>query len=114
MPHIIIEHSHTSFRTADFNSLLSDVFNAVESTAFFNKENIKVRLQSIDYFKLDNQHKGFVHIQCRIHKGRESEQKKRLSSAILQTITRLVNPMVVTTIEIIDMDSESYAKSITP
>lgn len=112
MPHIIIEHSATSIEPCNYKALLNSVFSMVEAIQVFNKNNIKARLQSVEHFKLASNYKGFVHIQCRIHKGRDIEQKKQLSNAVLQAVKPFVNPQTVTTVELIDMESESYAKYI--
>lgn len=112
MPHIIIEHSTTSIEPCNYKALLNSVFSMQEAIQVFNNDNIKARLQSVKHFKLASNYKGFVHIQCRIHKGRDIEQKEQLSNAVLQAVKPFVNPQTVTTVELIDMESESYAKHI--
>ena len=112
MPHIIIEHATTSIEACNHKGLLSSVFAEVEAIQIFNNDNIKVRLQSVENFKLALNYTGFIHIQCRIHKGRDIEQKNQLSNAILRAVKPFINQQTVTTVEVIDMETESYAKQV--
>lgn len=112
MPHIIIEHSLTSLDTNIQETLLDDLFNSVTNTKLFAENNIKVRLHPISFFKLATSHHGFIHIQCRIHTGRSQQEKQQLSESILLVIQKYAKSKTVITVEVIEMDTTSYAKVI--
>jgi 5-carboxymethyl-2-hydroxymuconate isomerase len=112
MPHIIIEHSQNAFNPLELNAVLNDVAMAISNTKLFSPQNIKVRLHPAEHFLLDASLSGFIHVQCRIHKGRSSNQKKAVSESVLNSLTTYSKNATVITVEIVDMEQASYTKKI--
>lgn len=113
MPHIIIEHSLSSLNKDRHQILLNKLFKNVEATGLFNTANIKVRLNPTAAFRLATDYDGFIHTQCRIHTGRSQQDKQRLSDSLLLVLKEFANKRTVITVEVIEMDSTSYTKTIT-
>ena len=54
----------------------------------------------------------YIHIQARIKSGRDADNKKQLGEVVLAGLSKLNIPASVITIEIIDMDRDSYNKLV--
>jgi len=112
MPHIIIEYSENAFNITEVNTLLNGLAMAIANTKLFKPQNPKIRLHPAQHFLLDKSFNGFIHVQCRIHQGRSENEKKQVSHSILSALTPYSNSAIVITVEIIEMERHSYAKTI--
>lgn len=112
MPHIIIEYSQNSFNKEQTQAMMQDVYQQIKLSSLFDIKNVKIRLHPITEFLLDTQYQGFIHITCRIHKGRILKEKQRLSADLVKTLANWSQPKVVTTCEVIEMERDVYAKKI--
>ena len=110
MPHVIIEYTDDVVASRQARALVDAVFDAVVSAGLFNTGNIKLRTIPIKHYRLGSDRQGFIHVQCRIRRGRSEEQKKALTTEILSAIKGLSLGVSVVTVEVIDMDAASYAK----
>ncbi|MDH5301528.1 MAG: 5-carboxymethyl-2-hydroxymuconate Delta-isomerase [Gammaproteobacteria bacterium] len=110
MPHVIVEYAQGLLPEAQIRPMLSAVHDAVQATALFKPGHIKVRAWPVAHYLVGGEAQGFVHAQLRIKPGRNAEQKKQLSSAVLAALKIHLPGAVVTTVEVIDMDASSYAK----
>lgn len=112
MPHIVIEYSQDSCPGSRAQQILDGAHLAVAGSGLFQVENIKSRLQPVSDYRLHGDFQGFVAVQCRIHPGRSSAQKQALSQSILQAIVPHCSNRTVVTVEVVEMDKASYAKSV--
>ena len=112
MPHVIIEHSIKAFDKSLNQNILNSIAKGIEQTLIFNIDNIKIRLHPINDFLLAKELEHFIHIQCRIHIGRSEAQKTQLSQAVLDAISGYTKLKTVITVEIVDMDTDSYSKQV--
>lgn len=78
----------------------------------FKPANIKLRLHPVMDFLLDDRLRGFIHIQCRTHSGKSMEQKSLLSETLVKVMANICSENCVITCEIVEMDSVSYAKTL--
>jgi len=112
MPHIIVEHSKNSLNTNTVSELMKQLETAISATGLFRMQNLKLRVFEAEHYLLASNLNGFVHIQCRIHKGRTPEEKKALSSTLVNETKAFTRQKIVITCEVVDMDTETYSKSI--
>jgi len=118
MPHIIIEYSQDSVLPETAKKLVSSVFEAVKLTGLFKTENIKVRLHPVEIYQLGLPDSGFMHVMCRIHPGKNPEQKIQLTQTILSHLESVLKPELkaesglVITVEVVEMDRTKYAKVV--
>ena len=110
MPHIIVEYPESSITDQEISKMLRIIHERVASSGLFEKSHIRTRAYPFKKYTHGASDKPYLHIQARIKSGRDSNQKKILSSRILQGVTSLDLPVSVITVEIIDMDRESYSK----
>lgn len=109
MPHCVIEHSGNFESRA--NDLIKAVFDGALRTNLFNQKDIKTRTLSYSHFLTGGSNKPFIHISAKMLAGRSQEQKQNLSEAIKNGIETLALGDCALTIEIIDIEKETYFKS---
>ena len=90
--------------------MLKAVHNSVAESGLFKANQVKTRVYPFVAFTNAGGSDPYIHIQARIKSGRDGDNKKRLGETILAGLTALNIPASVITVEIIDMERESYAK----
>lgn len=120
MPHLIIEHS------ANLGALpLADLLPALNRSLTASPEikdetDLKTRVVAVDQFRVGNQAeaRGFVHAQLRLLAGRTPDAKRSLSERIAvvlrEFVPRPAGVLVQLSVEIVDMDRDSYVKEKLP
>lgn len=110
MPHIIIEYVDQQAIEAQIPKLLMAVHECVAASGLYEPSHIKTRAYPFRFYSNAGGDKPYIHVQMRIKSGRNTEQKKQASEAVLAAIKKLQLPVQVVTVEVIDMDRDSYAK----
>ena len=110
MPHIIVEYSEQSVNRTQIKAVLEAVHRSIADSGLFEESHIKTRAYPFRDFTNAGGSEPYIHIQARIKSGRDAENKKRLSEEILGGLRPLNIPASVVTVEIIDMDRDSYGK----
>jgi 5-carboxymethyl-2-hydroxymuconate isomerase len=116
MPHIILEYSlsveDTELSVEQAKVLVDAAYQAVVQTQLFKEDNIKVRLHPLKFYRLGLDDCGFIHGICRIHSGKTALQKQQLSKSLLVALTGCETAKRVITVEVVEMDTETYAKAL--
>jgi 5-carboxymethyl-2-hydroxymuconate isomerase len=110
VPHIIIEYAEQLAGKAEIEAILQAVHNATADSGLFKANQIKTRAYPFRQFSNAGGNDPYIHIQARIKSGRDADNKKRLGEAILAGLSSLNSNASVITVEVIDMDRDSYAK----
>jgi len=110
MPHIIIEYPQQIIKEEQLPDMLKAVHHAVVASGLFEAGHIKTRAYPVKFYTNAGGDNPYLHIMARIKSGRSGDQKKQLSEAILEAIRSQDYSLSVATVEVIDMDRESYAK----
>ncbi len=110
MPHLIIEFSHGQADDRQIEAMLDAVHQAAAQTALFDVSHIRVRALPVNFYRIAGQRKHFIHVQCRIHCGRDEEQKRLLSGAVLQALKSQRWAAKSITVEVVELERESYSK----
>jgi len=110
MPHIIIEYPQQSVSEDLLPAILQAVHEAVVTSGLFDASHIKTRAYPMQFYTNAGSDQPYIHTMARIKSGRNSEQKKQLSEVILAAIGEQKLAVSVATVEIIDMDRDSYSK----
>ena len=110
MPHIIVEYPDSISEQFNITALLNNIHRSVADSGLFDESHIKTRSYSFKDFTNAGGNEPYIHIQARIKSGRDDENKKQLSDTIINGIKLLNIPVSVVTVEIIDMDRDSYGK----
>ena len=112
MPHIIVEYSEQLFETSEVQSMLQTIHQSIVRSRLFDDSHIKIRAYPFKEYSNAGEKNPYIHVQARIKSGRDVDNKKRLSQEILIGLKTLNLRASVVTVEIIDMDRDSYSKYI--
>ena len=110
MPHIIVEYAEQLASDVQIESILQGLHRSIADSGLFDESHIKTRAYPFRDFTNAGSTDPYIHIQARIKSGRDAENKMRLSEEILAGLRPLNIPASVVTVEIIDMDRNSYGK----
>lgn len=110
MPHIIVEYPEQVLDGGEVRTMLQAVHRSIADSGLFKANQIKTRAYSFNEFTNAGESDPYIHIQARIKVGRDAENKKRLGEAILAGFNTLNMQASVITVEVIDMDRDSYGK----
>ena len=110
MPHIIIEYPAQRVNYSKVDAILKTIHNTIAESGLFKTDQIRTRAYAFKNFTNAGGSEPFIHIQARIKSGRDVANKKQLSNVILNGFSALNIPVSVITVEIIDMERESYGK----
>ena len=112
MPHIIIEYSEKLLADAEVHTMLKTVHCSIADSGLFKANQIKTRAYPFREFTNAGGSEPYIHIQARIKVGRDADNKKRLGEVILAGFETLNIQASVVTVEVIDMDRDSYGKYV--
>lgn len=110
MPHLIIEYAQNMEVEDKVPAMLNAVHNAAVASGLFDEGNIKVRAIPLVHYRFGKGRDPFIHAQLRIQMGRNQDQKKALSNAVLKTLREQNWPAGMITVEVVEMDTATYAK----
>jgi 5-carboxymethyl-2-hydroxymuconate isomerase len=117
MPHITLEYTR-NLPGIDAAALLSKINAQLAASGVFGEADIKSRAFALDVFAVGTATggRGFVRVEAAILDGRTPEVKRALSAGLLQVLKDNVPPAsgleVQFSVEIRDMDRDSYAKVV--
>jgi len=112
MPHIIVEYPEESLDHDKIQQMLQAIHRSTTNSGLFDENFIKTRAYPFNDFTNGGGDTPYIHIQVRILSGRSADNKKSLSEAILADLKPLGIRDSIITVEIVDMDRDSYGKLI--
>lgn len=110
MPHCIIEHSTSLCGDKIVPLVYAGALNSLLFEA--DGSDIKVRAVSYDSYQTGDQKADFIHVVVKILSGRSAEKKRRLSEQVLEQLEKLEVAECSVTVEIVDIERESYLKVV--
>ena len=113
MPHCIIEYSKEIEKSVEPKQLINAVYQGALMSDLFKADDIKTRSIGYDNYQAGSIKKAFIHVSVKIFSGRTLEQKKTLSSSIMSQLKMIDFPSILLTIEVLDIEKESYGKVVT-
>lgn len=109
MPHFIIDCSQDILQKKSPNEIMDAVYNVAESTGLFAANDIKVRLQPYQYYRLGEGKKNFLHVFGYIMQGRNTEQKAALSKQMTIRLTELLPEISFLSVNISEFETATYS-----
>jgi len=110
VPHIIVEYPEQLVNDTQVGALLETIHHAIAESGLFKADQIRTRAYAFRKYTNAGGSDPYIHIQARIKAGRDVDNKKQLGDVILKGLSSLNIPASVITVEIIDMERESYGK----
>ncbi|MBU1712985.1 MAG: 5-carboxymethyl-2-hydroxymuconate Delta-isomerase [Proteobacteria bacterium] len=112
MPHCIIEYSNEIEKFVKPIQLTNAVYQGALKSGLFKDDDIKTRSIAFDSYQSGSLRKAFVHVTVKIFSGRNLEQKKTLSELIISQLKTIDFPSTLLTVEVVEIEKESYAKVV--
>lgn len=117
MPHIVIEYT-ANLVDLPIDAMLAAVTRRLaESPEVQDEADLKARVSRTESFRvgLADSGRGFIHVTLRILAGRSSEAKRDFSQRVADGMLEHMPPFpdsltVHLSVEVVDMDTESYRK----
>jgi len=109
MPHFIIDCSQDILQLRTPEELMDAVYETADATGLFAPNDIKVRLQPYQYYRLGTGKKNFLHVFGYIMEGRTTEQKAHLSRQISTRLSELLTDVSFLSVNINDFKAATYS-----
>ncbi|MFS4430441.1 5-carboxymethyl-2-hydroxymuconate Delta-isomerase [Chryseobacterium sp. S90] len=109
MPHFIIDCSQDILQLRTPEELMDAVYETADATGLFAPNDIKVRLQPYQYYRLGTGKKNFLHVFGYIMEGRTTEQKAHLSRQISTRLSELLTDVSFLSVNINDFEAATYS-----
>ena len=110
MPHFVIDCSENIVKIKSPEEIIQKVYDTAESTAIFDKGDIKVRINPFKYYTIGNTKDDFIHVFANIMEGRTVSQKKNLSERIITELKLMFPDVPIISINIRDFEKATYCK----
>jgi 5-carboxymethyl-2-hydroxymuconate isomerase len=108
MPHFVIDCSRNVLNIKTADEIMQAVYEAAESTKLFKENDIKIRINPYEHYKLGEGKISFLHIFGNIMEGRTTEQKANLSRLILQKLNTILPDVSILSINIREFELATY------
>ena len=108
MPHFVIDCSKNILKIKLPNEIIKKVYDTATSTNLFDKGDIKVRINTFEYYNIGNTKDDFIHIFANIMEGRTTSQKKNLSERIITELKSMFPDVPIISINIRDFEKATY------
>jgi len=112
MPHCIIEYSEELENKIKPTELIDKVYQGTLKSNLFEDEDIKIRTIFFKNHQTGNKKVDFINVTVRILSGRSQKLKTLLSNSILNEFKNINIKPISITIEICEIENESYSKLI--
>lgn len=109
MPHFIIDCSQDIIHQKTPDELMDAIYEVANATGLFVPNDIKVRIQPYQYYRLGNGKKNFLHVFGYIMQGRSTEQKADLSKQICTRLSELLPDISFLSVNISDFEAATYS-----
>jgi len=109
MPHFIIDCSQDILQLRTPEELMDALYEVADATGLFAPNDIKVRLQPYQYYRLGTGKKNFLHVFGYIMEGRTTEQKAYLSRQISTRLSELLTDISFLSVNINDFEAATYS-----
>ncbi|SIQ21672.1 5-carboxymethyl-2-hydroxymuconate Delta-isomerase [Chryseobacterium sp. RU33C] len=109
MPHFIIDCSQDILQQRIPDELMDAVYGVAGATGLFAPNDIKIRIQPYQYYRLREGKKNFLHVFGYIMQERNTEQKASLSKQISIRLSELLPDISFLSVNISDFEAATYS-----
>lgn len=112
MPHFVIDCSENIIKIKSPKEIIQKVYDTAESTDLFDQGDIKVRINSFEYYNIGNTKDDFIHVFANIMEGRTVSQKKNLSERIIIELKSMFSDVPIISMNIRDFEKATYCNKL--
>ena len=108
MPHFIIDCSEDILKLHSEEEVIEQVHLSAVSTKLFNKNDVKVRINSFGKYSTGDKKEDFIHVFSNIMEGRTIEQKLNLSKTIVKDLALMFPSVPNIGTNVIEFEKATY------
>ncbi|WP_295893941.1 5-carboxymethyl-2-hydroxymuconate Delta-isomerase [uncultured Vibrio sp.] len=108
MPHFVMDCSEGILKSHDEEFIIEQIFLVAHATGLFDKNDIKVRINSFQKYSVGNKREEFIHVFASIMQGRTVEQKAILSQQVVSKLVDLFPNIPNIAMNINDFEKATY------
>ncbi len=108
MPHFVIDCSENVLQTVPAATIIQEVYDTANATGLFRSGDIKVRINPYTMYTVGGTSSDFIHVFGHIMQGRNTEQKKDLSTRIVTQLKHLFPAVSVISMNVSDFEKATY------
>ena len=108
MPHFIIDCSEDILKLHSEEEVIEQVHLSAVSTKLFNKDDVKVRINSFEKYSTGDKKEDFIHVFSNIMEGRTIEQKLNLSKTIVKDLALMFPSVPNIGTNVIEFEKATY------
>jgi 5-carboxymethyl-2-hydroxymuconate isomerase len=112
MPHCIVEYAKEIEQKLAVKALVSAVHTSVFASGLFEEPSIKTRAIEYTHYQTGLSDMPFIHITLKILYGRNHQQKRDLTTLVLDKLSEVVQSPISLSVEVIDIEKVSYKKTV--
>jgi len=109
MPHFIIECSEDIIEQKSPDEIMQAVYDTAQASGLFAENDIKVRINPYEYYRLGETKKDFIHIFGNIMEGRSVGQKADLSRKIVEKLNEMFPEVSIISMNIREFEKATYS-----
>ncbi|MDT0552349.1 5-carboxymethyl-2-hydroxymuconate Delta-isomerase [Urechidicola vernalis] len=108
MPHFILDCTEQILKVREPREILQEVFETAFETGLFERNDIKVRLNSFQHSLVQGGDSDFIHVFGNIMEGRTDAQKADLSKRVVSKLKEMFPNVPIISMNIRDFEKASY------
>ncbi|WP_378184731.1 5-carboxymethyl-2-hydroxymuconate Delta-isomerase [Aquimarina sp. W85] len=108
MPHFVLECSSNILKLQPSQDIMKIIHDAVKASGFFDTDEINVRIRRFEDYTMNNITKDFIYVFAYIIEGKTTDQKKKLSTKIVQTLDAIFPDVPRISMNIMDYENATY------
>lgn len=108
VPHFVLDCSEDILAIVPEDEILRKLHGVAKASDLFDESDIKVRINPFKNYLVGNNKTAFMHVFAHIMQGRTTEQKAKLSNAVVSTLCDMFPEVTNIAMNITDFEKATY------
>ena len=108
MPHFVVDCSKDILSICNEEEILEQVHKVASDSQLFEENDIKVRVNPFSTYIVGNQKQNFIHVFTHIMQGRTTEQKAKLSNALVARLCEMFPQVINIAMNVSEFERSTY------
>jgi len=108
VPHFVVDCSKDILSICSEEEILEQVHKVARDSQLFEENDIKVRVNPFSTYIVGNQKQAFIHVFTHIMQGRTTEQKAKLSNALVVRLCEMFPQVINIAMNVSEFEKATY------